>query len=122
MLQSQTMRVWNRTRGKLLAERAGEACTFAARLRGWLGSAPAAGDGLYLRPCAWVHTLGLRRPLDAVYLDRDGRVLAVRTLAPWRIGPWVRGAAGVLELPAGACARLGCAPGDRLEQDDGRGW
>ena len=30
---------------------------------------------LVLRPCRWIHTIGLRFPLDVAYLDDDGVVL-----------------------------------------------
>lgn len=117
------MRIWNRTRNNRLAEEVREARTFGARLRGWLAeTSPAPGQGIYLAPCAWVHTFGMRAAVDAVYIDRQGIVRAVRTLAPGRLGPWVRGAAGVLEVPAGTCERLECGPGDQLEQIGGRGW
>jgi uncharacterized protein len=109
------MRVINKTRDNVLAENAAEARTFLARLRGWLGAAaPVAGSGLYLTPCAWVHTFGLRWALDVIYINSHGLVLAVRTLAPARLGPWVPAAAGVLELPAGTCQRLNCRAGDQL--------
>jgi len=41
--------------------------------------------------------------IDAVFADRDGRVLRVgRHLRPWTLGPFVRGALYCVELPAGA--------------------
>jgi uncharacterized membrane protein (UPF0127 family) len=117
------MRIHNLTRHRLLAAHAAEARTFLARLRGWTRRrTPQDGEGLYLTPCGCVHSFGMGFALDAVYVDPGGRVLAVRTLAPGRIGPWLRRAAGVLELPAGTCARTGCAVGDLLVQEGGRGW
>ncbi len=115
------MRVINQTRKLLLAERVLEARTFAARWLGWRLRAQETG-GVYLSPCRCVHTLGLRFSLDAVYINREGRVLAVRTLVPGRIGPWFFQAAGVLELPAGTCARTRCLPGDQLVTDAPRSW
>jgi len=117
------MYIRNGTRGNQLAESVQLANTFMSRLRGWLGETQTApGQGLYLTPCFWVHTFGMRMSVDAVYINRAGIVMAVRTLSPNRLGPWVPGAAGVLELAAGMCERLGCQAGDHLEQDGGQGW
>jgi uncharacterized membrane protein (UPF0127 family) len=56
----------------------------------------------------------MRFPIDAVFLDREDRVLrVVEHLAPWRMAG-CRGAKAVVELPAGEAARIGLAPGDRL--------
>lgn len=56
----------------------------------------------------------MRFPIDAVFLDRENRVVrVVEHLAPWRVAG-CRGAKAVVELPAGEAARVGLAPGDRL--------
>ena len=56
----------------------------------------------------------MRFPIDAVFLDRELRVLRVAAaLKPWRMAS-KRGAKAVLELPAGRCARVGVTEGDRL--------
>ena len=70
----------------------------------------AAGEALWLDPCGSIHTWGLDRALDAVFLDVQHRVLAVRRdVRPWRIALAPRGTRSVLELPAGAAA--GFQPG-----------
>jgi uncharacterized membrane protein (UPF0127 family) len=56
----------------------------------------------------------MRFPIDAVFLDRENRVLrVVADLAPWRVAG-CRGSRAVVELPAGEAARVGLEPGDRL--------
>ena len=74
---------------------------FRARLLGlaWRDRA-AAGPGLLIPRCASVHTFGMRFELDLYFLDREGRVLAVRRRVPPRRVVWRRGAAAVLEIPA----------------------
>ena len=64
------------------------------------------GTALLFPGCASVHTAWMRMPIDVVFLDADGRALAVRQrLGPWRVAR-CRGAAAVLECPAGAAEVL----------------
>lgn len=91
------------------------AASMGARMRGLLGR-PALGprEGLLLSPCNLVHTVGMRYPIDAVFLRRDGHVLkVVNALPPRRVaGHWR--AQRVLELACGAASRAGIVPGLRL--------
>lgn len=62
-----------------------------------------AGAGLLIPRCSSVHTFGMRFALDLVFLDRNGRPLALRRAVPPRRLAFDRRAAAVLELP--------CPPG-----------
>jgi hypothetical protein len=56
----------------------------------------------------------MRFPIDAVFLDRDLRVVKVASdLRPWRAAG-SRGAKAVLEIPAGEASRRGLTVGDQL--------
>lgn len=117
------MRFINQTRGLCLADRVLVCRTFWQRLRGGLNQdAPQPGQGWYLSPCRAVHTLGMPFSVDAVYLSSQGQVLRVVHLAPWRLGPWVSAARGVLELPAGSCTLETCQAGDQLRTIPENGW
>ncbi len=111
-----SMRVINRTRQTVLVKQGRVASTPWSRLVGLLGRRffeP--GDGLLLRGEQAIHTLGMFFPIDVVYLDRQARVLrAVRALAPLRLGPLVRGAQDVLELPVGTLVATDTREGDEL--------
>lgn len=78
------------------------AVSFRSRLLGlaWRERAQA-GPGLLIPRCSSVHTFGMRFALDVYFLDRGGRVLAVRRRVPPRRVLWHRGAAAILEVPAG---------------------
>lgn len=86
-----------------------------ARMRGLLGRAELSADeGILLRPAGAIHTHFMRFSIDAVFLDRDLRVVEVRRdLAPWRAAR-KRGAKAVLELRAGEARRRGIEVGDVL--------
>jgi uncharacterized membrane protein (UPF0127 family) len=85
------------------------------RTKGLLGRASLGEDeGILLRPGGSIHMFFMRFAIDAVFLDRDLHVLRVAAgLKPWRMASR-RGAKAVLELPAGRCAHVGVAHGDRL--------
>ena len=91
------------------------AATRATRRRGLLGRASlGATEGLLLTPCKAVHTVGMRFPIDVIFIDRDGRaVRIVRSLAPWRMAMSAR-AKAVIELAAGTAAAADIQIGDML--------
>jgi uncharacterized protein len=77
--------------------------TRLARLLGLaLRRAPPDGWALLIPRCCSIHTFGMRFAIDVVFLGAGGRVLRVeRAVRPGRVVS-CRGAAGVLELAAGA--------------------
>jgi uncharacterized membrane protein (UPF0127 family) len=105
----------NLTRGTTLASRTRIAGTSAERRRGLLATESLkAGDALWIAPCEAIHTLGMRWPIDAIFMDKSYRVRKLtRGLLPWRIAVcWT--AESVLELPAGVLLQTGTRVGDRL--------
>lgn len=110
------------TTGVTLADRLELADSFVRRLVGLMGRARlAAGAGLWIAPGNGIHMWFMRQSIDAVFLgprsvDGSRVVVAVRPgLRPWiGIVPFVRGAAGVLELPAGATSAGRVTVGDRV--------
>lgn len=73
-----------------------------ARLLGLAGlDREEAGAGLLLPRCRSVHTFGLRFALDLVFLGPDDEVRSIRRGVPPRRIASDRGAASILELPAG---------------------
>ncbi|MGY0069487.1 DUF192 domain-containing protein [Streptomyces sp. QTS137] len=89
------------------------AASYRARTRGLLGRDSLDG-ALLLSPANSIHTFRMRMPIDVAYLDRRLRVIAVRTMAPGRLGlPRVR-ARHVVESEAGAMAGWGLRRGVRV--------
>jgi hypothetical protein len=98
--------------------------SFMQRFMGLMGRGSMdEGEGLYL-PTSSIHMMFMRFPIDALFVskaDADGRrrVVGVRPdLPPWRgIVMPVRGAEGVIEMPAGTLARLGVDETDEVSFD-----
>ncbi|MFF8642070.1 DUF192 domain-containing protein [Streptomyces sp. NPDC015345] len=84
-----------------------------ARRRGLLGRAGVTG-ALLLTPARGVHTVGMRFAVDVAYLDREWRVLSVRTMPPGRIGVPRPRARHVIEAAAGSLAEWGVRRGARI--------
>ncbi len=81
-------------------------------------SSLAPGEGLWISPCKSIHTFFMRFPIDALFLDAEGRVIHQRTMPSWRVSGWIAKCQGVLELAAGTAQRTGTQVGDRLEMKD----
>ena len=70
---------------------------------------------LVLRPCKWVHGVGMRVDLDVAYVAADGTVLDTLRLRRMRVAPWNRNASWVVEASAGSFERWNLRTGDSLE-------
>jgi uncharacterized protein len=101
--------------GRVVCERCVVADTALKRMKGLLGRAGLdEGEGLLIKPAGSIHMFFMRFPIDAVFLDRELRVVkVVPDLKPWRIAG-ARGAKQVLEIGPGEAARRGIGPGQRL--------
>jgi uncharacterized membrane protein (UPF0127 family) len=108
----------SREDGTIVCERCLLAETALTRMRGLLGrrSLPS-GDGILLKPASSVHMAFMRFAIDAVFLDRDMRVVKIAAdLKPWRAAG-ARGSKSVLEIPSGEAERRGVTVGDLLAAD-----
>jgi uncharacterized protein len=73
-------------------------------------------DGaLVIDPCRWIHTIGMRFPIDVAYLDPEGVVIKTMQMRRHRMGVPVHRARSVVEAEAGAFARWGLRVGDVVE-------
>jgi len=112
----------NVDRGIALAAELETASSLWAKFLGLMGRARLPdGHGLWLPASNGIHMMFMRFPIDAVFVGRPGPdgTRPVRSLhhrlRPWvGLVPLVRGADGVLELPAGTIERTGTQVGDRV--------
>ena len=90
--------------------------SYVSRLRGLLGSKRLDDtEGLLLKRCSSVHTIGMRYPLDLVFMDQYGKVLKCREgLKPFRAAS-AKGAYYTLELNEGVVRKQGIEVNDQIE-------
>jgi uncharacterized protein len=110
------IRVFNQTRGVVVADAADLAGDSSSRKEGLLkrtGLNP--GEGLWIVPCEAIHCFFMKFTIDVLFLDKSKKVVKARaSLKPWRMSGSIR-AHSVLELPEGRIAETGTLPGDQLE-------
>jgi uncharacterized protein len=79
------------------------AASYGTRRRGLLGRDGIDG-AIMLTPCNSVHTFRMRFTIDVAYLDKELKVVDVRTMEPGRLGMVRFRGRQVLEAEAGAMA------------------
>lgn len=100
----------------VVASRVSVATGLWERSLGFIGRATIAADeAMWFDRCNAVHTVGMRVPIDVVFLDPQMCVIAIEaSVMPMRFVVRQAHARSVLELRAGRSAELGLCPGDRL--------
>jgi hypothetical protein len=77
-------------------------------------------DGAFVIPdCKWVHTLGMKVPIDVAFVDEAGVVVKIVRMRRWRLGAPVPKATWLIEAATGAFERWGLSIGDVVELRDG---
>lgn len=70
------------------------------------------GEGLIIRPCSQVHTIGMKFPIDIVFLTKSGVVIQFeQDIHPGEVSGYVPRAWQVLELKSGTVAAKGISNG-----------
>ena len=106
--------------GAWLATSASLATTPIQRMVGLLGhAAMAPGEALIFPRCRSIHTIGMRFPIDVVFIDQAWQVVGMKArLAPGVLWTSNGKAWGVVELEAGKAEGVGVQIHDRLELVD----
>jgi uncharacterized protein len=113
-----SLTIVNRTRGdSIVCAETEVADTIWRRMRGLLGRASLPpGSGMLFRGESSIHSAFMRFRFDAVFMDRELRVVGLaERIPPWRVRA-ARGARNILELAAGEISRTGVEIGDQLAE------
>ncbi len=115
MISAGYCQVVHKSKAEVIGNRIIIADGFLSRFKGLLGRAGLEeGEGLLISPCWSIHCLGMKFAIDAIFLDKDCRVLAIH--ADMKPGAMAsnRRARYVLELQAGEAARHDVQIGEQL--------
>lgn len=105
----------NASLGSVLAARVDSAFDSTSRKKGLLGRDAIPEDyALIIAPCSAVHTIGMRTPIDIVFVTKTGIVTKTcRAVPPWRAAASLR-AFATIEAAPGWIDRHGLVPGETL--------
>jgi len=101
----------------VLADKVRVANTPLSRLIGLLNrKSLEQGEALILRPSCSIHTLFMRFTIDVLFLDRQGKVIAVfPSFKPFRFSPAYFNAYFTVELPEHTLKLTQTQPGDMIK-------
>ncbi len=87
------------------------------RMRGLLGRAMLpVGEGMWLSPCPSIHMVGMRFPIDVIFLDRDLRIVKLcPNVRPWQMAAGGRTAHSAIEVATGWLDLSSLPPGTPLQ-------
>lgn len=93
--------------------------SFFSKAKGLLGEKSLKSDtGMLFKQCSSIHMVGMKIPLDILFLAKDGTILkCVKNLQPWRAAVCLK-ATTTLELASGSIERLALRTGMKLEIKD----
>jgi uncharacterized protein len=109
-------RLRNVTSGRVVAGNVEKANGWWGRLSGFLPfSEIRSDDGLWFDDCWAIHTIGMRSRIDAIFLDKDHRIVEIRnSLPPYLLAVVCTGASAVVELGEASPQRRDLLIGDQL--------
>jgi uncharacterized membrane protein (UPF0127 family) len=111
------MPVINLTKKTWLATQVRKADSFLTRLVGLLKRTTLGPEeALWLIPSKGIHTVGMKFPIDVVFLNRENVVLGIISgLLPYRMSGIQLKGHSILELPKGTVKKSLTEVGDQLE-------
>ena len=89
--------------------------TFLTRLRGLLGKKSLLpNQGIVIKPCNSVHTIGMRFPIDVIFIDKNNKVChIIKNMHPGKFSTVIKEANYVIEVSEGTSSRINI--GDIIE-------
>lgn len=111
------MPIINLTKETWLATKVRKADNFLTRLVGLLKRTHLGPEeALWLMPSKGIHTIGMKFPIDVVFLTKRNEVIGlISGLAPYRISTVHLRGYSVIELPNGTIKKSHTELGDKLE-------
>lgn len=111
------MKIINRSNQKVIADNIKIADSPLKRLTGLLNrTGLEEGEALLVIPCNCIHSFGMRFDFDAIFLDKNNKVVHLtKEMKPCKISPFVFSACSTLELPPGVIDKAGIKINDILE-------
>jgi len=114
--------LYSKSRKKWLLKNIKTTENFIERFFGLMGKTHFDAEALLIFPCNSIHMFFMKMPIDAVFIDGEGIIIAVnKDMKPWSISPIYKRCHFVLELPAGSSDRLGLNCGEILSFIEYRG-
>ncbi len=103
-------------RAEVLAHQVVMATSVWQRLVGLLGQTSWPPDrAMVFAGCNSIHTVGLRFPIDVIFMDRNWKGVALRpAVVPGRLIPPIRGAWGTIEMAEGSIQQSALEIGEQL--------
>lgn len=97
------IQVSNDTKNVIISEYCEVADNFWTKALGLMGrKALPPSYCLYIKGCNSIHMFFMRFPIDVIFLNKNNAAIhLIKSFAPWKISPFVKGAVSVLELPSG---------------------
>ncbi|MDD2426993.1 MAG: DUF192 domain-containing protein [Eubacteriales bacterium] len=111
--------LYNVSKNQIVLDNMKVAATLGKRLRGLIGQKKLdKSSGMMIKPCNGIHSCFMSIPIDALFIDRDFRVIKkIENFRPWSFSPIVSKSAAVIEGAAGAFDSVDT--GDTLSMESG---
>jgi protein-S-isoprenylcysteine O-methyltransferase Ste14/uncharacterized membrane protein (UPF0127 family) len=111
------MPIKNLTKNKILPYKVMLAENLFSRLIGLLGKSKLSSKcAIHIVPCKGIHTLGMKFPIDVLFLDSQGMALKwFSNLTPNKISQVIPSSHSVLELPANSISETDIQIGDHIQ-------
>lgn len=111
------MKALNARNREILADDVELAVRVTERMKGLLGRKQFfKGKSLWIKPCKSIHTIGMKFPIDVIFLDKNNIIINIKNhFLPNRISSLFLNASSVLELPSGTLVATDTRIGDQIK-------
>ena len=111
------MKIFNKSKETIVAERVEIADTVVSRLIGLLNRPSlSTEEALIITQCRSIHMFFMKFPIDVLFIDKNNVVIGVvKEIQPFRMSPYFFKASKAIELAAGTVKKTKTEVGDFLE-------